>query len=415
MNFNERLENWLNNSLSPRVAKFTQNHYVMAVQSAFQVVLPMILVGSIANLIGTLRNFIPNLPDISLINQYSFGLIGLFMAFIIPYNIMELKGQNKAKIIAGFTGISIMLALAHPSFADGNISFNVSYLGAGGMTVGLILGLLLGWIFSAYFKHGLFPKDTSLPPIVVVWFESIVPIFIMILIAILIANSGIDLFGIIEKGMSPIQNVGNSYLGFVLLYFLMCLFYALGLSAWTVYPIFLALAIPNIAANVQLAAQGLKPIYITTVEVVFAGWCTFGGAGCTLPLNIQMMRSKSKRISSIGRVSIFPSIFNINEPVMYGLPVVWNPLMMIPYLVVSWVVPTLTYIVLKSGLVAIPARPFAMNYLPQPISTFLTNYDIRGVIFWVVLFIIAYAIYLPFFRVYEAREIEKEKEADAAE
>ncbi|HBM74126.1 MAG TPA: PTS sugar transporter subunit IIC [Clostridiaceae bacterium] len=413
-NFYEKVLKWLNDVLSPKVSKFTQNPYVMAVQSAFQLILPMILVGSIANLVGTFRNFIHSIPDISIINQYSFGLIGLFMAFVIPYNIMELKQQNRAKIIAGFTGISVMLILTKPVIANGNITTNVGYLGTSGMTVGLIVGLLLGWIFSVYFKHGLFPKDTSLPSIVVVWFESIIPIIAMIAIAVCIKNTGVDLFALVEKGMEPIKTIAESYFGFVILYFSMCLFYSLGLSAWAVYPIFFALAIPNIAANAALVAKGLGPIYINTIEVVFCGWCTFGGAGCTMPLNIQMIRSKSKRISSIGKVSIVPSIFNINEPVMYGLPVVWNPLMMIPYLLVSFIIPSLTYFVLKGGLVAIPARSFAMNYLPQPIATFLTNYDFKGVIFWIILFIIAYMIYLPFFKVYEKQEIRKEK-AETAE
>lgn len=175
-------------------------------------------------------------------------------------------------------------------------------------------------------------------------------------------------------------------------------------------PIFLVIALQNIALNGELIDKGMAPVYITTVETVFCGWCTMGGCGCTLPLNIMMLRSKSKKLSAVGKAAIFPAIFNINEPLMYGLPVVWNPMIMIPYLLVSIVVPALTYIILTIGLAAIPSRPFAMNYLPQPIATFLTNYDIRGVIFWILLFLLVYAIYLPFFKIYEKQEIKKEQE-----
>ena len=69
--------------------------------------------------------------------------------------------------------------------------------------------------------------------------------------------------------------------------------------------------------------------------------------------------------------------FNINEPVMYGLPVVLNPVMMLGYMTVSFVVPTITYIVFKLGLVSIPAVAMMMNFLPQPISTFMVNSDFR--------------------------------------
>lgn len=122
-------------------------------------------------------------------------------------------------------------------FEDGMVTFKTNYLGAGGMTVALIFGMLLGWILSVYFKHGLFSKDTSLPAIVVTWFESIVPVFLLTGGCILLGRS-VDVFSIIEKGMTPLSGIANSFIGFVLLYFLMSLFYCMGLSAWTVYPFF---------------------------------------------------------------------------------------------------------------------------------------------------------------------------------
>ena len=111
-----RITAWLAGPFSSKISKFTQNAYVMAIQNGFQTVLPMILVGSIASLINTLRNFWEWVPDLSLVNQYSFGLIGIFLAFILPYNIMENKKQNRAKLISGFTGVSVLLALCNPVF-----------------------------------------------------------------------------------------------------------------------------------------------------------------------------------------------------------------------------------------------------------------------------------------------------------
>ena len=97
------------------------------------------------------------------------------------------------------------------------------------------------------------------------WFESIVPVFLVIGIAILIAGNGVNLFDLMEEVVSPIAAIGNTYLGFVLLYFIMALCYSLGLSAWAVYPIFLALALNNIAANIDLVAAGKDAVFITTV------------------------------------------------------------------------------------------------------------------------------------------------------
>ena len=307
--------------------------------------------------------------------------------------------------------VSALIALANPQYVDGNLVINSGYVGTGGMTVAMVMGLVIGWLFSAYFKHGLFKKDSSLPSVVVVWFESILIIFVLILVCIIIGQN-VDLFSLLEKVFSPLAAIGNTYLGFLLFYMIMALCYCCGLSAWTVWPIVCALYLTNIAANAAAVAAGQAPIYIATDELVFMGWCCLGGLGCTLPLNILMIRSRSKKISTIGKAAIASSIFNINEPVMYGLPVVLNPVMMLGYMTVSFVVPTITYIVFKLGLVSIPAVAMMMNFLPQPISTFMVNSDFRGIILWAVLFVLTYLIYLPFFKVYEKQELESEQEVN---
>ena len=413
-NIYERITAWLAGPFSSKISKFTQNAYVMAIQNGFQTVLPMILVGSIASLINTLRNFSEWVPDLSLVNQYSFGLIGIFLAFILPYNIMENKKQNRAKLISGFTGVSVLLALCNPVFKEGNISLNAGYIGTGGMTVGLLVGLLISAIFAVYFKHGLFSKDTSLPSIVVNWFESIVPVFLVIGIAILIAGNGVNLFDLMEEVVSPIAAIGNTYLGFVLLYFIMALCYSLGLSAWAVYPIFLALALNNIAANIDLVAAGKDAVFITTVEVVFCGWCCMGGMGCTMPLNIQMLRSKSKKINAIGKAAIFPSLFNINEPLVYGAPIALNPILMIPMWINALVLPTIAWFAFSSGLVTIPHAVMNVNQLPMPICSFLaTHGDFRAVILVVGMFLLSWLIWWPFFKAHENKMVKEEMEMEA--
>lgn len=152
---------------------------------------------------NTFRNFAPWLPDLSLINSFSFGLISIFMAFLIPYTIMESKKLQKQKMITGFASVSALIALANPQYVDGNLVINSGYVGTGGMTVAMVMGLVIGWLFSAYFKHGLFKKNSSLPSVVVVWFESILIIFVLILVCIIIGQN-VDLFSLLEKVFSPL-------------------------------------------------------------------------------------------------------------------------------------------------------------------------------------------------------------------
>ena len=179
MNFYGKLQDWLAGPFTEKMQKFMQNTYMRALQTCFSTILPMIMVGSLASLVNTFRNFWSWVPDLSLINSFTFGLISIFMAFMIPYNIMENKKLHKQKMITGFASVSALVALANPQFVDGNLVINSGYVGTGGMTVALVVGLAIGWIFSVYFKHGLFKKDTSLPSVVVVWFESILIVFVL--------------------------------------------------------------------------------------------------------------------------------------------------------------------------------------------------------------------------------------------
>ena len=210
--FYSKLEIWLQGPFSNIITRFVKNPYVMALQNAFQIVLPMILVGSIGNLIATLKKFWNFIPDLSFVNTFTFGGIAIYLAFILPYNVMENTGQKRQKIIAGFSGIMALMYFINPIEKKDNIfSINLSYLGASGMTVALIIGLLIGWIFSVYFKHGIFSKNTQLPPIVVDWFESIIPIALLAFICYMVAQY-IDVFNIIQQIVNPLAKIGNTYL-----------------------------------------------------------------------------------------------------------------------------------------------------------------------------------------------------------
>lgn len=120
--------------------------------------------------------------------------------------------------------------------------------------------------------------------------------------------------------------------------------------------------------------------------------------------------SKSYRLKAIGRATIVPSLFNINEPLMFGGPVVFNPFLMIPMWLTTIVVSSLTYVVLKLGLVAIPAKTFMLWYIPYPISSYLATQDWRSIILAIVIFAVSYLIYLPFFKAYDMQELQNEQQ-----
>ena len=156
-------------------------------------------------------------------------------------------------------------------------------------------------------------------------------------------------------------------------------------------------------ANMAAVAAGQVATNINLMETVM-GITYIGGQGCTLALVIMCMRSKVKRLKAIGDVCLLPAIFNINEPIVFGAPVVWNPILMIPLCLNSIVIPSIMYFVMKIGLVPIPSAPMQMWYLPNVIQGYLATGSVMGVVLVIVLFIVSWFIWLPFFKVYEKQQ-----------
>ena len=166
---------------------------------------------------------------------------------------------------------------------------------------------------------------------------------------------------------------------------------------------------PAIAENQANFAAGQEVTNIFTAEA--ASLFLIGGGGATLALCIMLaFMAKSQRLKMIGKASLVPSIFNINEPIIFGAPIAFNPLLMIPMWINGLLGPILTWIVMKIGLVPIPHEPFQLWYLPVPIQSWIVTTSITGVIFFCVLFAASWIIYYPFFKLYDKQAVEQDKE-----
>lgn len=129
---------------------------------------------------------------------------------------------------------------------------------------------------------------------------------------------------------------------------------------------------------------------------------------------ILMMFSKSDFIKKLGRLSFLPGIFNINEPVIFGAPIVMNPILGIPFIVAPLVMTTLSYFLTISKVVPMMGARLTFSF-PSPIAAWMsTNWSISAAILVVVNFVISLAIYYPFFKVYEKQQLDKEAEDLAA-
>ncbi|MEN7554213.1 PTS transporter subunit EIIC [Clostridioides difficile] len=402
---------FLSEKFTPVVNNMTKNIWVQSVQSTIMKILPMVFVGSLVTIVSVLKNYISFLPDLSPINQYTFGLLGLFIAFLLPMEIMRNKKFESMSVVAGLAGAGLMLMMIRPEITNEGAIFNFNRFGGEGMLVSLVAGLFSGLIMSLFGSFSFFGEDSALPDFVSKWFDNMLPITVIMFVGWgLIYGLNFDMFEIIVRVFKPVSDIAQTLPGFVLLNFLVVFIYSLGISGWVLSPITYSIQLGAIAANAAAVASGGVATNIYVYEVIQTGWITLGGLGATLPLVIMMCLSRVGRIKAIGRACIVPSIMNINEPVIFGAPVAWNPFLMLPMWIGTIVISITTYLSMSMGFVTIPSKVFNLWYVPFGISTFMVNQDVRGLIVLAINIVLLFMIWYPFFKAYEKEELKLESQ-----
>lgn len=417
--------NWFTNKLAPGMQKVFSNPWIAAVASAMQKILPFILVGSVISIYNVFVRYIPSLPDLSFVNTFSFGMMSLIVAFMVTYFGMVELDHPKYTITAGLTSVTVFLTALCPTMATllknattgkTELTFtDINFLGGSGLFIAIIVGLVVMLIFHLYAKLHILEDSATMPDFVCEWINNIVPMTIIYLIfGVTVFTIGFDLVEFINLIFQPIVNLGQSLLGFVVICFLYVLLYSVGISAWSLNAIVKPILMAGIAANAEMALAGGSPIYIVTTETIFTtALIAMGGLGGTLPLNFLMLfKCKSKKLKTMGKICIGPSIFNINEPLVYGAPIVFNPLLMIPMWINSIIGPLIIWFVMKAGMLNIPAGVNNISRIPAPICTWLTTDDFRAFIWFLVLFIIYGLIWYPFLMRYDNQLVKEEHEKE---
>ena len=406
----QKFMDWLQYKVTPAVQKFTERPWVHGFSAGIVKCLPFILTGCLIFFYNVVQPYFPNiLPNLSAVSNYTFSMLSLLVAFMMVYQEMGSLKHRNYQVVGGLTGICAYILAMKGTTVDGVYSVTWNRFGPTGIVVAICIGLYVSIIFHLIAKLNLFKNNNTIPEFVQEWIKNIIPIFLSILLLkIVIIDLDVDLYPIVLKLFAPINAIAQTYPGFILLNLFCCFFYSLGISGWTWSGPRNAIFIPAQAANVAAVAAGGTAMYLTTSEVCngIALIC-LGGMGCTLALNIWCLFSKSKRLKTLGRVCIAPAIFNINEPILFGTPIVCNPILMMP--MCTTVNATIVWIVMRTGLLAIPTIELAMvATIPAPFSTVMFTGDMRGVIWWAVCLAVDLLIWYPFFKTYEKQEVEKE-------
>lgn len=418
--------------LMPIADKLGKNEVLIAIRDGFLVSTPLIIVGSIFLLIA---NFpITNWSEIvagafgvgweqyfTAVSKASFDMISLFSAFGIAYSYAKQKNVNA--VAAGAVALAslvIITTTAHTGYvnADGQAFSGLAFevLGSRGLFTAMVVSLIASSIFIAVTKKGWVIKmPDAVPAAVSNSFAALIPTAIIFtlffLVRIVFALTPYDtaqnfVYVILQ---TPLAGLGKSF-GFEIIYqFLSTLFWFFGINGPAVTntvfsPIHTLMTVENLEAF--QAAKDLPNIFTGPFSDFF---CNFGGAGSTLSLVILMLTTcKSQRLKQLGRLSIVPGVFGINEPIIFGLPVVLNPMIIIPFILVPVVNTFLSQMATMLGIIPYTTGVTLPWSTPIFISGLISTNSIIAGFFQLGLLALGCLIYFPFVKLLDKKYMEEE-------
>ncbi|MGL5153019.1 MAG: PTS sugar transporter subunit IIC [Clostridium sp.] len=422
----DKFTNLLDEKFSGPMTKLAEQKHLRAVRDGIIATLPLIIVGSFFLIIafpplpetwGITAFLKENAAKILLPYRMTMYIMTLYATFGIGYSL------SKSYKLDGVSGgilstIAFMLTLT-PQVVEGmGFAMPMANMGGGGMFVGILVSIFAVEILRFTTKHNLNIKmPEQVPPAVARSFESLTPTAIVILVM-----GGITYFlnfdwhSMIAKVVSPLVTATDTLPSVLILILLVTFFWAFGIHGVSIVgsiarPLWLQLLDGNSAA---LAAGEQLPHI--AAEPFFQWFIWIGGSGCTIGLVVAMVLvGKSKYGRTLGKSALAPSIFNINEPVIFGFPVVLNPILIVPFIITPMVCATIAWFATKLGMVG-AVTVTAPWTLPGPIGAFLaTNGDIRASILNILLIILSILIYLPFVKMYDNKLLEEEQAEEKAQ
>lgn len=419
--------------------KIGRNKYLLSIRDGFLVSMPLLIAGSFFLLIA---NFpIPGWEEfwggifgenwvrfMVRPTEATFNIMAIIIVMSIGYSF---SGHMKVNKIFGaaVSLVSWFLLMPYevPVKADLLISgqaMNVAgiplkWVGSSGIFVGMIVAFLAVHIYSYAEKKGWIIKmPEGVPPTVVSSFAALIPAGLVILVFFIINilfsftpyKSAFNF--VFEMLQVPLLSLGNTVWAMAIAYLFLHAFWFVGVNGGSVVgavynPILQTLAAQNLEAFKMDAP--LPNIISQQFQDLFA---TFGGAGSTLSLLIAMLLfCRSKRIKQLGKLSFVPGIFGINEPIIFGLPIVLNPVILIPFVCVPLFNIFVSYFVMKIGLVPYPSGVPITWTTPVLISGFLST-GWQGAVLQLVLLIAGVFIYMPFIKLMDKQFIKEESKVD---
>lgn len=412
------MKDFFESKLMPIASKLAGIKFLIAIRDGITLAMPLIIIGSLFMVIASFP--IPGweawLGDIGVSGYLwkgvdsSFGLMGLVAAFGIARSFSNQHGADG--VSSGIISVSSFIMVTPFVSGETGSGITMGLMGASGIFVAIIVALFSAAIFNWFVANNIQIKmPDGVPPAVTQSFAALLPGAAIITLW-LIVYGVLDAFGLPNMHQimqtilgGPLSLLGSNIFGTMIVVGLNSLFWFVGLHGGnTINQLFSPTWLANLDANVAARQAGEALPHIITSPFM-DNFVYIGGGGATLGLVIVVAmiarrKNASKRSKIMAPLTLTPGLFNINEPTMFGLPVVLNITLLLPFILAPMVNALIAYTAMASGLV--PITYVAASWtMPPIISGFLATGSIMGSLLQVVIIIVDILLYLPFYSTLE--------------
>lgn len=431
------LENSLQ-KLVPFFVKFSNLKVIRTLKNGFIRTVPFTLIGSIFLLImyfpiNGYNEFMSGifgenwLEPLGKVVSGTYDILAILAAFALAYEYCKDEGLDG--VPAGLFAISGLIIFSPNSAAtvSGEVLGGIlplAWIGGKGLIAAVIAGFISGSLYTWFIKRNISIKlPDTVPPAVANSFAALIPgTVILITYALLHIIAGAIADGTVTETIYywlqiPLQNLTDSLPGVIIMAFGVSLFWWCGVHGDAIITsgILAPILNSNLLANKAIIDSGEALIVGENAKILteqFTLFIKMGGAGATMGLIISMVLfGKSQQMRQLGKLGLGPALFNINEPLIFGTPIIFNPILFIPFILAPTINAIIGYFAISTGLIV----PFGGVTVPWTLPAIISGLFVGG---WKVallqagLIVLDILIYLPFFRVHDKLLLKKELEME---
>lgn len=419
--------NVLEKKVVPVANKLGQQRHMAAIRKGIISTLPLTIVGSFFTILSNMpipavAHFLAPYQEILDIPfRFTVGILSLYATFGIAYSLAQYYKLDP--LTNGIIGVmAFLVATAKPlhvlkpqGIVEAGRYLNIANLSASSLFAAIVTALVSVEIVHCFTKHNITIKmPAGVPPEVANSFAGLFPAAVVLILFWLVRHLlGFNIATFLSSLLMPLKGVlaGNSLGGGILTILFITIFWTLGIHGTAIMdPIIRPFWEMAIAKNMTEFQAGTNVHHLSTIFTEqFLQWFVWiGGAGGTLALVILFLFSKSNYLKELGRLALLPGLFNINEPVMFGAPIVLNPILAIPFIIAPIVTAVIAYFATISGLVPMMMARLPFSF-PAPIAALMsTNWSWQALVLSLVNFMVDLVIYYPFFKVFEYQQLQRE-------